>query len=408
MKISNDFNVDSILESIADYQLGDIHNTTSDKLGDNREVDASLNIDKTSSISAGEALNIETSFEVAHFQNKRPISRQLSDYNDQKLLSDIKNVNNSSFQRDEQLANAIAVEDNLREVADAQLKEDILKEALDRVEKDALLAQSLAKYKLEMSESITTNNLTVNENADIKNLHIEENFVLKDADGEENNYQDTIGALKNAIVKGFSQAYDSSTGLLTSTLEFKNMYSNNDKRPIIDTITSSVNLDLEKFIIDINDVYATKTIVDGVATYEDLDITTLSEAQLAEIDSPSYVGNIRRCLKVTYNTLNNENAGDQKSYVYFEINDIFKSIISTFNQKIDVLNNTIADLQSQIDEIYSYLHENTKSVILRDAENNEIYTFKSFASPSYKGSNSGYDESILESEIVLPNIRIKD
>lgn len=386
---NEEFNIDTTLESIKNYQLNGIHNTTSEKLGANRELDGSLNIDKSQPVTIGNnALNIETSLDVSYFQNKRPISRQLSDSNDQKLLDDIKNVNNKSFERDELLANALNEEDTQREIADAQLKEDLLKEALDRIDKDALLAQAIAKYKDDMSQYVET-----------KNLRVTEDIYAKDDSGIEEKYSDIIGSIKNALVKDFKQSYDPSTGKLISTIEFKNIYTDNEKRPTTETLTSTVSLDLEKFIVDIDDVYATKTEEDGVVSYTELDISTLTPEELEEIESLTYDGNVKRCLKVTYNTLGNENAGAQKSYVYFEVNDIFRSTIVN-------LNNKIADLNNKIDELYQYLFDNTKTVTLNDAAGNELYKFKSFASPEVKGQNTDHTEDIDNNSITLPTITV--
>ena len=197
-----------------------------------------------------------------------------------------------------------------------------------------------------------TGNLTVNKNTDLDGtLNVDgettlsANVKIKDDSNTQKSFSDIIGTIKNALVKDFTQSYNSTTGQLTSTLTFNNLYSGNTNRPTVNTITKTINLDLEKYILDINDVYATKTISNGKTTYTDFDISTLTDEEIRDLDSPDYTGNIVRCLKVKYNTYNNTNAGTEKSYVYFEINDIFKSIISKLELEI---NNEITDRNNAI------------------------------------------------------------
>ena len=205
-----------------------------------------------------------------------------------------------------------------------------------------------------------TGNLTVNKNTDLDGtLNVDgettlnANVKIKDDSNTQKSFSDIIGTIKNALVKDFTQSYNSTTGQLTSTLTFNNLYNGNINRPTVSTITKTINLDLEKYILDINDVYATKTISNGKTTYTDFDISTLTDEEIRDLDSPDYTGNIVRCLKVKYNTYNNTNAGTEKSYVYFEINDIFKSIISKLeleiNNEITARNNAITNAINNLD-----------------------------------------------------------
>lgn len=205
-----------------------------------------------------------------------------------------------------------------------------------------------------------TGNLTVNKNTDLDGtLNVDgettlnANVKIKDDSNAQKSFSDIIGTIKNALVKDFTQSYNSTTGQLTSTLTFNNLYSGNTNRPTVSTITKTINLDLEKYILDINDVYATKTISNGKTTYTDFDISTLTDEEIRDLESPDYTGNIVRCLKVKYNTYNNTNAGTEKSYVYFEINDIFKSIISKLeleiNNEITARNNAITNAINNLD-----------------------------------------------------------
>ena len=205
-----------------------------------------------------------------------------------------------------------------------------------------------------------TGNLTVNKNTDLDGtLNVDgettlnANVKIKDDSNAQKSFSDIIGTIKNALVKDFTQSYNSTTGQLTSTLTFNNLYSDNTNRPTVSTITKTINLDLEKYILDINDVYATKTISNGKTTYTDFDISTLTDEEIRDLDSPDYTGNIVRCLKVKYNTYGNTNANTEKSYVYFEINDIFKSIISKLeleiNNEITARNNAITNAINNLD-----------------------------------------------------------
>ena len=205
-----------------------------------------------------------------------------------------------------------------------------------------------------------TGNLTVNKNTDLDGtLNVDgettlnANVKIKDDSNTQKSFSDIIGTIKNALVKDFTQSYNSTTGQLTSTLTFNNLYSGDTNRPTVSTITKTINLDLEKYILDINDVYATKTVSNGKTTYTDFDISTLTDDEIRDLDSPDYTGDIVRCLKVKYNTYNNTNAGTEKSYVYFEINDIFKSIISKLeleiNNEITARNNAITNAINNLD-----------------------------------------------------------
>ena len=351
-----------------------IHNTESPNLGEHREIDNYLLIDKNEKINISnldemkESLKPVAEFTVSHFPDKRFISKELSDLNDERLKHDIDNEVSRSYQADIILAEAINLEDEQREIADAQIKADIAKEALERANTDADLANALAKYKYAMSQHITTRELDVNGDARINievkdgdehggNLYVEKDIYTEDDFGTTKKYRDVIGTIKNALVKDFTQTYDPNTGKLTSKLEFQNYHTDNDERPTVETIEKTIDLDLEKFIVDINDVYAIKN-EDGTYT----DQVDLTDDQLAEIDSPTYNGNIKRYLKVAYNVRNNDatfeeggsKAGTEKQYVYYEVNDIFRSIISM-------------------------IAKNTHTVYLKDAENNIIGSFKTFA-----------------------------
>ena len=158
-----------------------VHNNESLHLNENRDIDSSLKIDKSEKVSLDlleskkETYKSVAAFDVAHFQNKRPISKTLSDLNDQRLLDDIKNETTRSTEVDVILAEAINLEDEEREKADAQLKIDIAKEALARANSDSELAGIIEKYKLAMSQHITTRELDVNGDARI-------NLEVQDAD----------------------------------------------------------------------------------------------------------------------------------------------------------------------------------------------------------------------------------
>lgn len=540
-----------------------IHNKTSVNLGSDRENDEFLKINKEEKVSLQGLENKKITYaptanlDVAHFADKRFISKQLSDKNDTGIIADLNNEIARSYETDVVLANAINLEDEEREIADAQLRADIAKEALERANTDADLANALEKYKYAMSQHITTreldvngdthisievqdgdkhggnlnvnttlivgsnidgdngtstsegkvigdayikhdlfvdnnanigndaiinnnahikndllvdknteikgnlsvdgksllneleieNDLTVNGNANITgNLNVDTNTNLNgslNVDGEtilnanvkinddsntQNSFSDIIGTIKNALVKDFTQSYDSTTGQLTSTLKFNNLYSDNTNRPTIDTITKTINLDLEKYILDINDVYATKKVSNGKATYTDFDISTLTDEQIRELDSPDYTGDIVRCLKVKYNTYNNTNAGTEQAYVYFEINDIFRSIISKLeleiNNEINARNTAITDAINNLDvdsvgsngsyiktisetdgkvsaskqafdtsissssdnnnaptskAVYDYLKNHEKTITLKDAAGNILFSFVCYA-----------------------------
>ena len=351
-----------------------IHNTESPNLGEHREIDSYLHIDKDEKVSLSnlnglkENLKPIAEFTVSHFPDKRFISKELSDLNDERLKHDLDNEVSRSYQTDVILAEAINLEDEQREIADAQIRADIAKEALERANTDADLANALAKYKYAMSQHITTRELDVNGDARINievkdgdehggNLYVEKDIYTEDDFGTTKKYRDVIGTIKNALVKDFTQTYDPSTGKLTSKLEFQNYHTDNDERPTVETIEKTIDLDLEKFIVDINDVYAIKN-EDGTYT----DQVDLTDDQLAEIDLPTYSGNIKRYLKVAYNVRNNNatfeeggsKAGTEKQYVYYEVNDIFRSVISMITK-------------------------NTHTVYLKDAESHVIGSFKAFA-----------------------------
>ena len=544
-----------------------IHNTESHHIGDDREVDTYLKIDK------GEKVNLPSledkkityaptaNLEVAHFADKRFISKQLSDKNDLDIIRDLNNEISRSYETDVVLAKAINLEDEEREKADAQLRADIAKEALIRANTDADLANALAKYKYAMSQHIITRELDVNgdtrinievqdgdkhggnlnvnttlivgseessengtstsegkvigdayikhnlfveNNLDLghdltvgEDLHVKGNTLLdktlnvgkattlqdtldvkknttigttsananllvngsetitknlkvngnteidgnttlnsvvniKDDTGSQKEFSDIVGTIKNALIKDFTQRYDSSTGKLTSTLEFRNTWTNDSDRPTVEKIEKTIDLDLEKFIVDINDVYATSSVSNGKVVYSDVDISTLTTAQLEEIDSPDYSGNIKRYLKVTYSTYGNNatsNDGSSKadkeySYVYFEINEVFKSLSSRLNtlitkeindrkaaidalnvalagkpgsylQKISETNGKISTVIEAFDTaisssstnnnaptskaVYDYLKNHEKTITLRDAAGNVLFSFVCYA-----------------------------
>lgn len=450
--------INAIPETITENS---IHNNESIHLNENRDVDNSLKIDKAKKVSLDlleskkETYKSVAAFDIAHFQDKRPISKALSDLNDQRLLDDIKNEIARSTEIDVVLAEAINLEDEEREKADAQLKIDIAKEALARANSDSDLAGIIEKYKLAMSQHITTRELDINgdtrinlevQDADFHggNLEVQSSLVvgnkdsngletkegkiigdahikhdltvdndltvggdtvydgnlgvkknltvdgettlagkvnIKDDNGNEKILSDVIGTIKNALVKDFTQTYDSSTGKLTSTLEFQNYHSDNPDRPTVETIERTIDLDLEKYIVEINDVYATKTIEDDRVTYTDIIPT---EEQLKEIDTADYDGDIVRCLKIKYSTHNNDTtfedsednkAGIEYSYVYFEINDVFKST----NAKHD---KDVQDLYTYIDNnaynrVMQYMQDHTVTYHVMDANDKELFNFKS-------------------------------
>ena len=100
--------------------------------------------------------------DVAHFADKRFISKQLSDKNDTVIMADLDKEIIRSYETDVVLANALNLEDEEREIADAQLRADIAKEALERANADSNLAEIIEKYKYAMSQHITTRELDVN------------------------------------------------------------------------------------------------------------------------------------------------------------------------------------------------------------------------------------------------------
>lgn len=438
-----------------------VHNNESIHLNENRDVDSSLKIDKSEKVSLDlleskkEAYKSVAAFDIAYFKDKRPISKALSDLNDQRLLDDIKNETVRSTEIDTVLAEAINLEDEEREKADAQLKIDIAKEALARANSDSDLAGIIEKYKLAMSQHITTRELDVNGDTRINlevqdadyhggnlevqaslvvgnedsngletkegkiigdahikhdltvdndltvggdtvydgNLRVKKNLTvdgettlagkvnIKDDNGNEKVLSDVIGTIKNALVKDFTQTYDSSTGKLTSTLEFQNYYSENPDRPTVETIEKTIDLDLEKFVVEINDVYATKTTVNGKVTYTDIIPT---EEQLKEIDTADYDGDIVRCLKIKYSTHNNDTtfegsednkAGLEYSYVYFEINDVFKSTNAKHDKDVQDLYNYIDN--NAYNRIMQYMQDHTVTYHVMDANDKELFNFKS-------------------------------
>lgn len=481
--------VESLLASInaipGTITENSVHNNESLNLNDNRNVDDSLKIDKSEKVSLDlleskkETYKSVATFDIAHFQNKRPISKTLSDLNDQRLLDDIKSEITRSTEIDVVLAEAINLEDEEREKADAQLKVDIAKEALARANSDVDLAEIIEKYKLAMSQHITTRELDVNGNTKINlevqddsfeggnlevqsslvvgnedsngletkegkiigdahikhdltvdnnltvggdttyngNLRIKKNLTvdgdttlvskvnIKDDNGNEKVLSDVIGTIKNALVKDFTQSYDSSTGKLTSTLEFQNYHSSNPDRPTVETIEKTIDLNLEKFVVEINDVYATKTVEDDKVTYTDIIPT---EEQLKEIDTVDYNGNIVRCLKVKYSTHGNDTtfedsednkAGVEYSYVYFEINDVFKST----NAKHD---KDVQDLYHYIDNdaynrVIQYMKDHTVTYHVMDASDKELFNFKSIV---YEDTGDKYLK--LDKDLSLRNTTI--
>lgn len=432
-----------------------VHNNESLHLNNNRDVDSSLKIDKSEKVSLDlleskkEAYKPVAAFDIAYFKDKRPISKALSDLNDQRLLDDIKSEITRSTEIDVVLAEAINLEDEEREKADAQLKIDIAKEALARANSDSDLAGIIEKYKLAMSQHITTRELDVNgdtrislevQDADYhggnlevqaslvvgnedsngletkegkiigdahikhdltidndltvggdtvydgnlrvkKNLTVDGEVNIKDDNGNEKVLSDVIGTIKNALVKDFTQTYDSSTGKLTSTLEFQNYHSENPDRPTVETIEKTIDLDLEKFVVEINDVYATKVIENGKVTYTDIIPT---EEQLKEIDTADYDGDIVRCLKIKYSTHNNDTtfegsednkAGLEYSYVYFEINDVFKSTNAKHDKDVQDLYNYIDN--NAYNRIMQYMQDHTVTYHVMDANDKELFNFKS-------------------------------
>ena len=419
-----------------------------------------MKIDKSEKVSLDlleskkEAYKSVAAFDIAYFKDKRPISKALSDLNDQRLLDDIKSEITRSTEIDVVLAEAINLEDEEREKADAQLKIDIAKEALARANSDSDLAGIIEKYKLAMSQHITTRELDVNgdtrinlevQDADFHggnlevqsslvvgnedsngletkegkiigdahikhdltvdndltvggdtvydgNLRVKKNLTvdgettlagkvnIKDDNGNEKVLSDVIGTIKNALVKDFTQTYDSSTGKLTSTLEFQNYHSENPDRPTVETIEKTIDLDLEKFVVEINDVYATKVIENGKVTYTDIIPT---EEQLKEIDTADYDGDIVRCLKIKYSTHNNDTtfegsednkAGLEYSYVYFEINDVFKSTNAKHDKDVQDLYNYIDN--NAYNRIMQYMQDHTVTYHVMDANDKELFNFK--------------------------------
>lgn len=450
--------INSIPETITENS---IHNNESIHLNENRDIDNSLKIDKAKKVSLDlleskkETYKSVAAFDIAYFKDKRPISKALSDLNDQRLLDDIKSEITRSTEVDVVLAEAINLEDEEREKADAQLKVDIAKEALARANSDSDLAGIIKKYKLAMSQSITTRELNVNGDTKINlevqeadfhggnlevqsslvvgnedsngletkegkiigdahikhdltvdndltvggdtiydgNLGVKQNLTvdgettlvgnvnIKDDNSDEKVLSDVIGTIKNALVKDFTQTYDSSTGKLTSKLEFQNYHNGDSRRPTVETIEKTIDLNLEKYVVEINDVYATKVVENGKVTYTDI---TPTEEQLKEIDTANYNGNIVRCLKVKYSTHNNDatfegsednKAGLEYSYVYFEINDVFKSTNAKHDKDVQDLYNYIDN--NAYNRIMQYMQNHTVTYHVMDANNKELFNFKS-------------------------------
>jgi cytoskeletal protein CcmA (bactofilin family) len=549
--------VDSTLASIPEISATitetSIHNTTSENLGENREIDNYLQIDKNEKVhiqdleASNDLYQSTAEFGLNHFPDKRPISKQLSDLNDQKLLNDIQNEKTRSYETDILLAQAINLEDEQREIADAQIRADITKEASERANIDAQLANTLAQYKYDMSQHITTRDLDVNGDANINievsdgdmhggnlniqttlnvgyegfdgaqtaegkvigdakinhNLYVghnlfvdrnasilgnisvngnstlngnviidgyldvkgsttlEENVIanknvnilnrlevagttylkstlqvdgntsidgdvniegdthfsskvvidgkttllgkvlVQDDNNSQNALADVIGTIKNALVKDFTQTYNPETGKLTSKLEFQNYHIGDPiNRPTVETIEKTIDLDLEKYVLDIDDVFAKRIIVNGKKIYTDV---VLTEDQLQTIDLPENNGQlttpdggvILRCLKVEYNTRGNtstfedggDKVGDQKYYIYFEVNDIFRSVTNSILNMITL---------------------NTRTINLRDLAGNILWSFSSFA----PGANNE-DQDIIITELngndrlTLPQVTIR-
>lgn len=422
-----------------------IHNTESVNLGNNREVDDYLKIDKGEKVNLEELLTKKTELKPTavlddtYFQNKRPISRQLSDKHDADIQNDLNNEIQRSYDTDVILARALNLEDEEREIADAQLRADITKEASERARIDSDLANSLAKYKYDMSQHVVTRELDVNGdtrfNVEVRdgdrhggNVFIEEMLNLKDDTAAYHNFDDIIGTIKNALVKDFTQSYNATTGVLTSKLEFRNTWEDDADRPTVNTIEKSINLDIEKYIINIEDVYAIKN---SDNTYTDQ--TNLTAAQLSEIESSSYTGNIKKYLKVTYNTRNNTNAGAESKIVYFEINEIFRSVIhkiesldlaqvgsnGSYIKFVSQANGALSATKQAFDTsigststnnnaatskaVYDFLVAHTHKVIIKDLGNNKIFEFTSFDPAK---SNADEVITISNTGITLPTITV--
>src|SRR5574344_2039687 len=105
-----------------------IHNTTSVNLGADRENDDSLKINKDEKVSLRGLEDKKNTYaptanlDVAHFADKRFISKQLSDKNDTVIMADLDKEIIRSYETDVVLANALNLEDEEREIADAQLR----------------------------------------------------------------------------------------------------------------------------------------------------------------------------------------------------------------------------------------------------------------------------------------------
>jgi hypothetical protein len=90
-----------------------IHNTTSVNLGSDRENDDYLKINKDEKVSLQGLENKKITYtptanlDVAHFADKRFISKQLSDKNDTVIMADLDKEINRSYETDVILANAL-------------------------------------------------------------------------------------------------------------------------------------------------------------------------------------------------------------------------------------------------------------------------------------------------------------
>ena len=105
-----------------------IHNTTSVNLGTNRENDDSLKINKEEKVSLRGLEDKKNTYaptanlDVAHFADKRFISKQLSDKNDTVIMADLDKEIIRSYETDVVLANALNLEDEERETLEQNIR----------------------------------------------------------------------------------------------------------------------------------------------------------------------------------------------------------------------------------------------------------------------------------------------
>ncbi|MCF0125011.1 MAG: hypothetical protein HUJ68_04525 [Clostridia bacterium] len=257
-----------------------------------------------------EVLNLaalpSTSLNHGYFEDKRLISKQLSDQKDEQLLNDITKEQNRAIGVETIIIDSLNAEVDARIAADEQ-------ERAERIEADEIEAEARIA-------------------------------------------QDKV--LENAIVKSLTQNYDHSTGVLRTVVAFNNANGDSIAK---DPISVETQLDIEKYILNIEDVWCTKKVVDGKDVYTEVPSPTAEQLeQTQEYGQSTYI----KCLKVTYDCGEQNSdgtGGDITKVVYFEVDDIFASIIH------------------KVDALQKYLNNNTRTITLKDAAGKTLLSFRAFA-----------------------------